>query len=208
MIRPAPHGARASAEFGVLAVLFDVNRGELVDAFGESGLATLPAAAFPPLAADTDGARLLRTVGAPTGTLRLRAPDEETGRLPAVGRVVDTGDFEDAPPGARARRPAGPLPPGHLGSGVGVVEAHQVVDAVAVEVPGEQVAVVRAPDVRGGTARSGDGARRGGGAVPPEGPLEQPLAGAEPKTRSGCPSPSKSPPTSCSSRIGSMPQAT
>ncbi|CAM5702803.1 hypothetical protein STENM327S_02827 [Streptomyces tendae] len=100
MIRPAPHGARASAEFGVLAVLFDVNRGELVDAFGESGLATLPAAAFPPLAADTDGARLLRTVGVPTGTLRLRAPDEETGRLPAVGRVVDTGDFEDAPPGA------------------------------------------------------------------------------------------------------------
>jgi hypothetical protein len=81
-------------------VLFDVNRGDLVDAFGESRLATLPAAAFPPLAADTEGARLLRAVGVPTGTLRLREPDADTGRLPAVGCVLDAGDFEDAPPGA------------------------------------------------------------------------------------------------------------
>ncbi|PPS80802.1 SUKH-4 family immunity protein [Streptomyces sp. MH60] len=81
-------------------MLFDVTRGELVDAFGESRLATLPAAAFPPLAADTEGARLLRTVGVPTGTLWLREPDEDTGRLPVIGCVVDTGDFEDAPPEA------------------------------------------------------------------------------------------------------------
>ncbi|MFI1757462.1 SUKH-4 family immunity protein [Streptomyces sp. NPDC020571] len=81
-------------------MLFDVTRGELVDVFGESRLATLPAAAFPPLAADTEGARLLRTVGVPTGTLWLREPDEDTGRLPAVGSVVDTGDFDDAPPDA------------------------------------------------------------------------------------------------------------
>ncbi|MFJ8807483.1 SUKH-4 family immunity protein [Streptomyces sp. NPDC102490] len=81
-------------------MLFDVTRGELVDVFGESRLATLPAAAFPPVAADTEGARLLRTVGVPTGTLRLREPDEDTGRLPAVGSVVDPGDFDDAPPDA------------------------------------------------------------------------------------------------------------
>ncbi|MFD8538017.1 SUKH-4 family immunity protein [Streptomyces rubrogriseus] len=77
-------------------MLFDVSRGELADTFGEHRLATLPASAFPPLAADTEGARLLRTVGAPTGTLLLRVPDEESGRLPRVRDVVDTEDFEAA----------------------------------------------------------------------------------------------------------------
>ncbi|GAA2331470.1 SUKH-4 family immunity protein [Streptomyces kunmingensis] len=78
-------------------MLFDVTRGELVDIFGEDRLVTLPATAFPPTAADTEGARRLQTVGVPTGTLLLREPDEETGRLPLVQDVVDTEDFEDAP---------------------------------------------------------------------------------------------------------------
>ncbi|WP_123516569.1 SUKH-4 family immunity protein [Streptomyces sp. 2132.2] len=50
-------------------MLFDVDRGELAGIFGEDRLASLPATAFPPDAADTEGARLLRTVGVPTGTL-------------------------------------------------------------------------------------------------------------------------------------------
>ncbi|MGW2383434.1 SUKH-4 family immunity protein [Streptomyces sp. NPDC001658] len=78
-------------------MLFDVTRGELADIFGEDRLATLPATAFPPSAADTEGARLLQTVGVPTGTLLLREPDEDSGRLPLVQDVVDTEDFEDAP---------------------------------------------------------------------------------------------------------------
>ncbi|ANS63721.1 hypothetical protein SLINC_1497 [Streptomyces lincolnensis] len=78
-------------------MLFDVTRSELADLFGEDRLATLPATAFPPSAADTEGARLLQTVGVPTGTLRLREPDEDTGRLPLVQDVVDAEDFEDAP---------------------------------------------------------------------------------------------------------------
>ncbi|MCD7438243.1 SUKH-4 family immunity protein [Streptomyces lincolnensis] len=78
-------------------MLFDVTRGELADIFGEDRLATLPATAFPPPAADTEGARLLQTVGVPTGTLLLREPDEDSGRLPLVQDVVDTEDFEDAP---------------------------------------------------------------------------------------------------------------
>ncbi|MFG3250690.1 SUKH-4 family immunity protein [Streptomyces sp. NPDC048187] len=81
-------------------MLFDVSRDELADAFGEHRLATLPAAAFPPLAAGTEGARLLQTVGAPTGTLLLRRPDEESGRLPLVREVVDAEDCEGAPPDA------------------------------------------------------------------------------------------------------------
>ncbi|MFJ8545378.1 SUKH-4 family immunity protein [Streptomyces sp. NPDC093586] len=81
-------------------MLFDVTRGELADTFGEHRLATLPATAFPPLAADTGGARLLRTVGVPTGTLSLREPDEESGRLPLVQEVVDPEDFEAASRGA------------------------------------------------------------------------------------------------------------
>ncbi|MET9495699.1 SUKH-4 family immunity protein [Streptomyces sp. NPDC006552] len=78
-------------------MLFDVTRSELVEIFGEDRLATLPATAFPPSAAQSEGARLLGTVGAPTGTLALRTPDEETGRLPLVQDVVDVEEFEDAP---------------------------------------------------------------------------------------------------------------
>ncbi|MEU9590323.1 SUKH-4 family immunity protein [Streptomyces sp. NPDC048219] len=81
-------------------MLFDVTRGELADIFGEDRLATLPATAFPPFAADTEGARLLGTVGVPTGTLSLREPDEESGRLPLVRDVVHAEDFETAPRGA------------------------------------------------------------------------------------------------------------
>ncbi|WP_217144877.1 SUKH-4 family immunity protein [Streptomyces sp. AC627_RSS907] len=81
-------------------MLFDVTRRELADIFGEDRLATLPATAFPPFSADTEGARLLQTVGVPTGTLRLREPDEDFGRLPLVQDVVDAGDFEDASQGA------------------------------------------------------------------------------------------------------------
>ncbi|MEV2212079.1 SUKH-4 family immunity protein [Streptomyces sp. NPDC050997] len=77
-------------------MLFDVTRSELVDIFGEDRIATVPASAFPPAAADTEGARLLQTVGVPTGTLRLREPDEDSGRLPLVQDVVDAEDFEDA----------------------------------------------------------------------------------------------------------------
>ncbi|WP_424851885.1 SUKH-4 family immunity protein [Streptomyces sp. SAI-170] len=77
-------------------MLFDITRGELADMFGEDRIATLPATAFPPAAADTEGARLLQTAGVPTGTLHLREPDEDTGRLPLVRDVVDTDDFENA----------------------------------------------------------------------------------------------------------------
>ncbi|MER6038085.1 MULTISPECIES: SUKH-4 family immunity protein [unclassified Streptomyces] len=77
-------------------MLFDVTRGELVEIFGEDRIATVPAAAFPPAAADTEGARLLQTVGVPTRTLLLRQPDEEDGLLPLVRDVVHVEDFEDA----------------------------------------------------------------------------------------------------------------
>ncbi|SBT50013.1 SUKH-4 family immunity protein [Micromonospora auratinigra] len=76
-------------------MLFEVSRAELVDLFGEGRLSTLPATAFPPAAADTEGARLLQTVGVPTGTLRLRAPDEESGRLALLREVVAVDDFVD-----------------------------------------------------------------------------------------------------------------
>ncbi|MFD7409114.1 SUKH-4 family immunity protein [Streptomyces sp. NPDC059866] len=81
-------------------MLFDVTRSELVDIFGEDRLATLPATAFPPSTADTEGARLLQTVGVPTGTLLLRQPDEDDGLLPLVQDVVYIEDFEDAAEGA------------------------------------------------------------------------------------------------------------
>ncbi|MCG0286728.1 SUKH-4 family immunity protein [Streptomyces sp. PSAA01] len=84
-------------------MLFDVNRTGLADIFGDDRLATLPATAFPPSTADTEGARLLQTVGVPTGTLGLREPDEDSGRLPLVQDVVDAEDFEgfeDASEGA------------------------------------------------------------------------------------------------------------
>ncbi|MEU9334405.1 SUKH-4 family immunity protein [Streptomyces sp. NPDC048290] len=79
-------------------MLFDVTREELAARFGADRLATLPATAFPPSAVDGEGARLLQTVGVPTGTLRLRAPEEESGRLPLVQDVADTAGFEDASP--------------------------------------------------------------------------------------------------------------
>ncbi len=94
------YGVRGAADFGVLPVLFDVTRSELAGIFGEDRLATVPATAFPPSAADTEGARLLQTVGVPTGTLHLREPDEDSGRLPLVQDVVDVEDFEDAAEGA------------------------------------------------------------------------------------------------------------
>ncbi|MEU6658724.1 SUKH-4 family immunity protein [Streptomyces sp. NPDC046821] len=77
-------------------MLFEVTRSELLDIFGEDRLATLPAIAFPPAGADTEGARLLQTVGAPTGTSLLREPDAGDGRLPLVQDVVETEGFEDA----------------------------------------------------------------------------------------------------------------
>ncbi|CAM5235513.1 SUKH-4 family immunity protein [Streptomyces pharetrae] len=81
-------------------MLFDVTRSELVGIFGEDRIATLPATAFPPSAADTEGARLLQTVGAPTGTLLLRQPGEDDGLLPLVQDAVHVEDFEDAAEGA------------------------------------------------------------------------------------------------------------
>ncbi|EFL37064.1 conserved hypothetical protein [Streptomyces viridochromogenes DSM 40736] len=77
-------------------MLFDVTRSELAGIFAEDRIATLPATAFPPAAADTEGARLLQTVGVPTGTLLLRQPDEDDGLLPLVRHVVHIEDFEDA----------------------------------------------------------------------------------------------------------------
>ncbi|MFF1395801.1 SUKH-4 family immunity protein [Streptomyces sp. NPDC058287] len=81
-------------------MLFDVTRSELTDIFGEDRLAILPATTFPPPSADTEGARLLQTVGVPTGTLWLREPDEDSGRLPLVQGVVDAEDFENASQGS------------------------------------------------------------------------------------------------------------
>ncbi|MFJ3086620.1 SUKH-4 family immunity protein [Streptomyces sp. NPDC086838] len=70
-------------------MLFDVTRARLAEVFGEERLVSLPAAAFPPPAADTEGARLLQSVGVPTGTLSLREPDTESGLLPLVRELVD-----------------------------------------------------------------------------------------------------------------------
>ncbi|MFG2652528.1 SUKH-4 family immunity protein [Streptomyces sp. NPDC048436] len=77
-------------------MLFDVTRNELADIFGQDRLATLPATAFPPSAVETEGARLLQTVGVPTGTLGLREPDADDVRLPLVQDVVDAESFENA----------------------------------------------------------------------------------------------------------------
>lgn len=73
-------------------MLFTVTRTKLDALFGGDRLATLPAAAFPPRAAGTEGARLLQTVGAPTGTLSLRVPDPESGLLPLVREVADADE--------------------------------------------------------------------------------------------------------------------
>ncbi|NMO38248.1 hypothetical protein HG826_32645 [Streptomyces sp. GMY01] len=75
-------------------MLFDVRRGRLVRVFGEGRVPTVPATAFPPAAADTEGARLLRTVGVPSGTVLLRQPGEDDGLLPLVQDVVSVGDLE------------------------------------------------------------------------------------------------------------------
>ncbi|GAB3816757.1 hypothetical protein [Micromonospora zhanjiangensis] len=64
-------------------MLFDITRNEFVAIFGEDRLATLPAAAFPAAAAGSGGARLLQTIGVPTGTLWLRGSGEDAGRLPS-----------------------------------------------------------------------------------------------------------------------------
>lgn len=77
-------------------MLFDVTRSEHAAIFGEGRLATLPATAFPPSTANTEGARLLQTVGVPNGTFWLREPDEDSGRLPFVQDVVDAEAPEDA----------------------------------------------------------------------------------------------------------------
>ncbi|MFC8535701.1 SUKH-4 family immunity protein [Streptomyces sp. NPDC057249] len=73
-------------------MLFDIARTELVALFGEDRIVTLPAAGFPPAAARTEGARLLCTVGVPTGTLSLRTAAPESGLLPLVREVVDAGE--------------------------------------------------------------------------------------------------------------------
>lgn len=114
--------ACATDEFGVPAVLFDITRGELAGLFGEERLATLPATAFPPAVAAafplavaaTEGARLLRDVGVPTGTLLLRTPDEDTGRLPLVQDTVHVEDFEGAAQDAGAWPVIGWLLNAHL----------------------------------------------------------------------------------------------
>ncbi|MEU6743550.1 SUKH-4 family immunity protein [Streptosporangium sandarakinum] len=105
-------------------MLFDVTRGELAGVFGEGRIATLPATAFPPSAADTEGARLLRTVGVPTGTLRLREPDEDTGLLPLVRDVVDAEDFEGASEDAGEWPVIGWLLNAHLALDPGSGEVH------------------------------------------------------------------------------------
>ncbi|MFC8127450.1 SUKH-4 family immunity protein [Streptomyces sp. NPDC057302] len=107
-------------------MLFDVTRSELTDIFGEDRLATLPATAFPPCAAATEGARLLQTVGAPTGTLLLRGSDEDSGRLPLVQDVVDAEDFADAPQGVGEWPVIGWLLNAHLALDPGSGKVHAV----------------------------------------------------------------------------------
>ncbi|WP_416984657.1 SUKH-4 family immunity protein [Streptomyces sp. T028] len=104
-------------------MLFDATRSQLADIFGEDRLATLPATAFPPSTADTEGARLLQTVGVPTGTLLLRQPDEDDSLLPLVQDVVDAEDFEDASEDAGEWPVIGWLLNAHLDPGSGKVHA-------------------------------------------------------------------------------------
>ncbi|UFR07257.1 SUKH-4 family immunity protein [Streptomyces sp. Go40/10] len=105
-------------------MLFDITREGVAATFGEDRLATLPAAAFPPAAADTEGARLLGTVGVPTGTLWLRQPDGDSGRLPLVRDVVDVEDFEDASEDAGAWPVIGWLLNAHLALDPGSGKVH------------------------------------------------------------------------------------
>lgn len=81
-------------------MLFDISRSALAAVFDEDRLTTLPAGAFAPRVADTEGARLLQTVGVPSGTLRLRVPGHDCGRLPLVKDLVHAETLEDAPAGA------------------------------------------------------------------------------------------------------------
>lgn len=105
-------------------MLFDVTRSELADIFGEDRLATLPATAFPPSTVDTEGARLLRTVGVPTGTLWLREPDENSGRLPLVQDLADAEDFDNAPKDAGEWPVIGWLLNSHLALDPGSGQVH------------------------------------------------------------------------------------
>ncbi|WP_037678271.1 SUKH-4 family immunity protein [Streptomyces griseus] len=105
-------------------MFFDVTRSELVDIFGEDRLATLPATAFPTSLADTEGARLLQTVGVPAGTLRLREPDEGSGRLPLVEDIVDAEDFEGASESAGEWPVIGWLLNAHLALDAGSGKVH------------------------------------------------------------------------------------
>ncbi|WP_336111278.1 SUKH-4 family immunity protein [Streptomyces sp. PTD9-10] len=95
-------------------MLFDVTRSELVGIFGKDRIASVPATAFPPAVAVTEGARLLQTVGVPIGTLLLRQPDEDDGLLPLVQDVVCVEDFEDAAEDAGAWLVIGWLLNAHL----------------------------------------------------------------------------------------------
>lgn len=95
-------------------MLFEVTRRQLADIFGEDRIAAVPATAFPRVAADSEGARLLQTVGVPASTLSLREPDEDDGLLPLVQDVVDVEDFEDASKGASAWPVIGWLLNAHL----------------------------------------------------------------------------------------------
>ncbi|WP_433281535.1 SUKH-4 family immunity protein [Micromonospora sp. CA-244673] len=126
-------------------MLFDVTRSELVDIFGEDRLTTLPATAFPPAAAGTEGARLLQTVGVPTGTLWLRVPDEDSGRLPLVQDVVDVEDFEDVSEDAGDWPVIGWLLNAHLAldPGSGRVHAFDADEATAQEVHTDVSSLVR-----------------------------------------------------------------
>jgi hypothetical protein len=81
-------------------VLFDITRSDLVDVFGEDRLTILPATAFPPAAAETEGARLLQAVGVPTEAVTLYKPREEVGRMPLVRESFSLEDLEEAPEGA------------------------------------------------------------------------------------------------------------
>ncbi|QES43967.1 hypothetical protein DEJ49_25910 [Streptomyces venezuelae] len=125
-------------------MLFDVTRSAVTGIFGEGRLATLPASAFPAPAADTPGARLLQTVGVPTGTLHLRVPDEDSGLLPLAGDVVDVEDLEGLEEGAAEDAGAWPV--------VGwLLNAHLVLDPVSGKVyafdPDEETARALHADV-------------------------------------------------------------
>lgn len=130
-------------------MLFDVTRGGLADTFGEDRLATLPATAFSSSAADTDGARLLATVGVPAGTFHLREPGREpgggAGRLPLVRDVVDTEDHEEVAPDAGEWPVIGWLLNAHvaLAPGSGTVYAFDADEGTAEELHTDVSSLIR-----------------------------------------------------------------